>query len=427
VQGGLVLLARPGQGLSARAGLLGQGSGDVAGSGEIIFKIRYGSDEGDPTALIAIPGGSGLFAQKLFMAAGAGVTDDRDLDIIVEAGIEGGKLILTAGEGDGFLQKVLPSDPMEMEFDLIVGISRQKGFYIKGGAGLAYTFHLNKQIGPILINSIDLGLKAQAEDLKLTTGISGGLELGPLTAVVQNMGMTATITFGESGNLGNADLSLGFKPPDGIGLSIDASGIKGGGFLSFDFENERYAGALELCFQDSFSLSAIGLITTRMPDGSKGFSLLIIITAEFATPIALGMNFYLSGVGGLLGLHRSVQVDNLRAGVKSNALDNILFPTDVVKNINKIISDLRSIFPPTKDQFIIGPMILITWSTPPLVRGEIGLLIEFTNPVRLAILGVIKACIPTEKEALVKIQVNFLGLIDFEAGYLSFDATIFDS
>ena len=41
--------------------------------------------------------------------------------------------------------------------------------------------------------------------------------------------------------------------------------------------------SLELDIAEFLSVKAIGLITTRMPDGSKGFSLLIIITAEFGT------------------------------------------------------------------------------------------------------------------------------------------------
>jgi len=47
--------------------------------------------------------------------------------------------------------------------------------------------------------------------------------------------------------------------------------------------------------------------------------------------------------------------------------------------------------------------------------------------VRIAILGVIKLVLPTEDEAILRIQVNFLGVIDFEEGYLSFDASLYGS
>lgn len=59
-----------------------------------------------------------------------------------------------------------------------------------------------------------------------------------------------------------------------------------------DTEKGEYIGALELSFQDLFDLKAVGIISTKLPDGSPGFSLLIIITAEFS-PIQLGFGFTL--------------------------------------------------------------------------------------------------------------------------------------
>ena len=85
--------------------------------------------------------------------------------------------------------------------------------------------------------------------------------------------------------------------------------VKGGGYLYIDPERGEYAGALELAFAEFLALKAIGIITTRMPDGSEGFSLLIVITAEFGTGIQLGFGFTLLGVGGLLGLNRTMRLD----------------------------------------------------------------------------------------------------------------------
>ena len=104
-----------------------------------------------------------------------------------------------------------------------------------------------------------------------------------------------------------------------------------------------------------------------------------------------------------------------------------LFPEDVVKNMDRIVTDLSAVFPPVKDQFVIGPMARITWSVPPLITGDFGVVVEFPDPVRVAILGVIKAAIPTEEEALIQLKVAFLGTIDFAKGLLTFDASIYDS
>ena len=55
-------------------------------------------------------------------------------------------------------------------------------------------------------------------------------------------------------------------------------------------------------------------------------------------------------------------------------------------------------------------------------------MIEVPDPVRLAILGVLRAILPRRRRAaILRLQVNFLGVIDFEQGRFSFDASLFDS
>ena len=83
------------------------------------------------------------------------------------------------------------------------------------------------------------------------------------------------------GNLGPVDLSARFMPPKGIGLSVDARGVvTGGGFLFRDEARSLYAGVMQLSLRDDITLKAFGLIATRMPDGSRGYSLIVFITAE---------------------------------------------------------------------------------------------------------------------------------------------------
>ena len=171
--------------------------------------------------------------------------------------------------------------------------------------------------------------------------------LGPIVAVVQNMGFTATFSFppNNSGNLGPVQLDVGFKPPNGVGLSIDAGIVRGGGFLFLDFDKGEYAGALELSIQNTIQVAAVGIINTKFPDGTQGFSLLIIVAVQFTPGIALGMGFFLNGLGGMLGINRTINVPALRDGVKNNAIEHIMFPEDVVANINTLLPQIRLIFP----------------------------------------------------------------------------------
>ena len=87
-------------------------------------------------------------------------------------------------------------------------------------------------------------------------------------------------------------------------------------------------------------MSAVGLLTTRLPDGRQGYSLLISIAASGFTPIQLGLGFTLNGMGGLLGLNRSAGVEALRAGLKNKTLDAVLFPADPLAQLPHLVNVL---------------------------------------------------------------------------------------
>ncbi|HLR05489.1 MAG TPA: DUF6603 domain-containing protein, partial [Pyrinomonadaceae bacterium] len=301
------------------------------------------------------------------------------------------------------------------------------GVFFTGSGTLDIQLPAHITLGPVELTALTLTIGIQ--DRKFPIGLSTDIKatLGPLQAVVQQIGIRADLTLPEDrkGKLGPVDFALAFKPPTGVGLAIDAGVVKGGGFLFIDTDRGEYAGALELTFSEIVSLKAIGLITTRMPDGSKGFSLLIIITAEFGTGIQLGFGFTLLGVGGLLGLNRTMKLQPLMEGIRTGAVEGIMFPHDVVANAPRIISDLRIIFPPFEGKFLIGPMAKLGWGTPTLVSISLGIIIEI--PGNIAILGILKIAIPADEIALIILQVNFAGAIEFDRKRLYFFAALFES
>ena len=359
---------------------------------------------------------------EITFSVGTGDTDSNKNPII--------SLIFQPGDGDGFITKIVGTNPIEIDFAGNLVWSSVKGLTFQGQLAFQIAIPLHLDIGPIEITMLYLALQAGnmggGASVEADLGVAITANLGPLVAVVDNIGVTVSVvptTPPNKGILGNNDLQFGFKPPNGVGLSIDTGIITGGGYLYIDTAKGEYYGALELEFQDLFSLKAVGIINTIMPDGSSGFSLLIIITADF-TPIQLGFGFTLNGVGGLLGLNRTMQVDVLREGIKTNAIKSVLFPEDVVANIDRIISDLTQIFPPYEGHFIVGPMAELGWAD--IITLEIGILIEIPDP-KIAILGVIRALMPEEDAPLLRIQINFLGVIDFDNKYISFDASLYDS
>ena len=229
----------------------------------------------------------------------------------------------------------------------------------------------------------------------------------------------------QGGNLGPLQFDLGLVPTTRVGVSIDTGSIKGGGVLILDFAKGEFFGALELTFQDLITLKAIGIITTKRPDGSEGIAVLILVTAEFI-PIQLGFGFTLIGVGGLLALDRALDSLALKIGVRTGAVNSILFPQDILANINKIISDLKTIFPIARGHFIIGPMGKLGWGTPTLISLELGVILDLSQAA-FTILGVLRCILPSEDVAILKLQVNFAGGIDFNQGMIWFDASLFDS
>ena len=401
-------------------------------TGEASAEWKALNDTGDPLLIFGSINASRLESKEVSALLKAEFNwegNSADVDVTIETEIKEGKVIIKPSNPDGFLAQILPEEGISLNFDILMGIDTDRGFYFEGSGGLKVELPLNISLGPLLVRSLVLSVEAGTEGIPIGIGANISVELGPFVAVVEEMGLKADFTFPDDkkGNLGVLDMDIDFKPPNGIGLSLDAEVIKGGGFLRFYFDKGRYEGVVQLSIKKVVNVIAIGLISTKGPNDEEGqFSMILLITAEF-TPIQLGFAFTLNGVGGLIGVHRTMELNALRNGVRANTLDNILFPTDPIANATQIISDLETVFPQAQTRYAFGLMGKLGWGTPTLITLELGLMIEVPNPLALAILGVVKMALPTEEEALLKLQVNFIGIIDFEAKYISFDASLYDS
>jgi hypothetical protein len=112
--------------------------------------------------------------------------------------------------------------------------------------------------------------------------------------------------------------------------------------------------------------------------------------------------------------------------VRTGTINSIMFPTgDIIANAPRILSDLRTIFPPYAGKFLIGPMAKIGWGSPTLVSLSLGVIIEI--PGNIAIIGVLRLILPTPDEAILVLQVVFAGAIEFDKQRLFFFAVIFES
>jgi len=385
---------------------------------------------GQTMLLFGQAGGTRLEVGKFSAKAGfraSAATGVMTAEPSLRVDITGGRVVIDLSAGDGFIRTVTGGTRIESSFDVAASWSPSSGLSFEGNGGIEIAIPMHTAFGPIDVTQLYLRLGVDP-DGSLPFEISGGFSaaLGPIQASVDRIGIIARSRFpAGGGNLGPIDLSIEFKSPTGIGLAVDAGVVKGGGFLQVDAARGEYSGLLELDLSGIVTVKAIGLISTRMPDGSSGFSLLIIITAEFGTGIQLGFGFTLLAVGGLLGLNRTMNLAALAEGVRSNAITSVMFPRDIVANAPRIISDLRVFFPVHEGTFLIGPMVKLGWGTPTLISLSVGVIIEI--PGNVAIVGVLRLALPADELGILVLQVNFIGAIEFDRARLWFFAALFDS
>jgi len=98
-----------------------------------------------------------------------------------------------------------------------------------------------------------------------------------------------------------------------------------------------------------------------------------------------------------------------------------------VQTTATILAQLDAIFPTAPGRFLFGPMALIGWGKPRMLKASIGVVVELPEPVRVILLSRIEARLPNESNPVVRVNMDALGVLDLGKDELSFDAILFDS
>lgn len=363
-------------------------------------------------------------------------------------------------DGAKFPLCLMPKEIKE-EIPLDFGFSTKNGFYFGDGnpgstaapadapAGAdEEEAKIYEKIAAGLLNLIDvraalhkdIGGVFGLQHLYIKTGVTGNFEQtklelsmdfwakfgSPLQISVSRLGLELIFDKREEdGGFLGTDVSGRMKPPTGAGVVVNATAIKGGGYLYLDDAKGEYFGAVELVVCKKLELKAVGLINTKFPDDSRGFSLVVLMSVEGLNwPLLWG--FTLNGLGGLIGYNRTIDSEAFRVGVRSNAIRSVFFPKDLVANINRVVTDLSEMFPPREDQFVIGLMARVKYGNTDLVTIDFGVIVELPDP-KILIAGVVKVLAPDKDAAALQLQVNFLGLIDTCEEFFYFEADLYDS
>jgi hypothetical protein len=396
---------------------------EVVGS----LSATLATPEAGPAFVFGAPDGTRLEVGGALLRIDTTLSEARQL-LALSADVSSSALVIASADSDSFLSSILPAGGTRANFDLGLAWSSEKGLTLRGSTSLEATLPIGLTLGGITLSTVHLSL--QGRDAVVLAEVSASLNasLGPVNAAIERVGIAAEVTFPEDGsNLGVVNLDLGFKPPNGVGLSIDEAGVTGGGFLYFDPANGQYAGIVQLNLESGIAVKGVGLIATRLPNNVKGFSLLIIITAEDFKPVPLPLGFRLTGIGGLLAINRTFDEEALRAGLKSHTLDSVMFPQDPIRNAPQILSSLNRVFPPAKGHHLFGPMVQIAWGTPTLITAELAVVLEFGIRLRLLVLAQVAAILPKPENDLIRLQMDGIGLLDFDQGTAALDATLYDS
>jgi hypothetical protein len=383
--------------------------------------VLFGETSGSVLQVSSVSFGSGVTAA---WDSGSGTATG---DVSIQFAVTGGKLVVDMSEADGFLSDVTSGTPIEASFAFAATWSPETGLHVTGGAQLEIDLPLHIDLGPVTIETVYIVGGAGSSGLTLELSVALGVVLGPIQASVDRVGVTGDLSFPSSGgNLGPVNLAIAFKPPDGLGLEIDVGPASGGGYISFDPAQGQYAGVLQVSILDVVQVEVIGVIDTIMPDGSSGFSFVLIITFNLP-PIPLGFGFTLNGVGGLGGINRTINTNALQAGFVAHSLNSILFPPDPIANAPEIISNIRNFFPVAQNSYVFGPMMEVGWGTPTLITLEIGVILELPNPVVIVLLGLVDVALPDADAPLIQIHIDILGELDFGTKTLELEGDMYDS
>jgi hypothetical protein len=352
-------------------------------------------------------------------------------------------LIVPQGEF-GFLGANLPAEGARFTFDIDALIDSKGRLSFAGGAGLRVTIPVNASISVLNIRGVTVALTLgeRDEDARseavLSVTAAFALVFGHVfKVVVDGLGAkyawvlpAETEDSGTNDNLGPAGhLGVTILPPKGIGVTIDASRIKGGGFLYLDAPEaglRTYAGVLEveLSLVRGMQIKAAGLLR----ETASGWNFAAILSLQFDPGIDLFAGLTLNGIGGIVGINTGVDLDRLRAGLHDGAVGRLLFPADPIGNAPNILATMAAVFPERQGFIVAGPAFQLGWGRPAsFVTLSAAIVLTLPEPAQILILGRLHIFISKPKSGIIDIKVDFLGQIDLEEPWVAIDAALVDS
>ena len=143
--------------------------------------------------------------------------------------------------------------------------------------------------------------------------------------------------------------------------------------------------------------------------------------------VQLGFGFTLNGVGGILGIHRDVDVDALLANLRAGTLRSLISPEDPATEGAALARRAGEVFPVRQGTHVIGPTVKLGWGTPTLVSLDLALVVTLPDPLRIIVMGSVHAALPLPEAAVVELNLDIVGILDVSGKLLHIEGILRDS
>lgn len=402
------------------AGLIVDTDGSIEPVGTLIGDVAVTVDASPATPWRLVGGQTGPRLELAGAEVGATYSLD-DGEFVLMFALRGLKFDMGAEGTDSFMAELVSGVSAELDPTLTLS---QTGLVFDSNGSLSIRVPANLQLGPILLQAIEVGVGADAGALELAVTVDVEATIGPLLVSVSGVGLDATFRSGEDAS--DFGLDIGLRLPSGIAFSFEGSDvISGGGFIDIDADIGRYSGGISLTIFE-VGISALTVIDTQLPEDPDGWAFFLSLGIDIPG-IPLGFGFTLEGLGGLVALNRSVDGDALAAGLRAGAVDAILFPDDPVRDAAVLIPQIDEYFPLLSGNTVIGPVVEVGWGMPvTLIAGQVGVMVSLPQGL-IVIMGSLSTALPTPDAAVLEINMDALGVIDLTAGTILATASLYDS
>ena len=238
--------------------------------------MRLPGEEG-AAVLIGSRDGTHFQIGTIRMTAGA-TFDATGIDPRLGLELLGMALVVKAGDGDSFLKAVLPPEGMRMPIEFGLSWSPRTGVVFHGGATLEVDLPIDLDLFIIKIPVVSPLARRRVPAGKppeVALGV-GATRRGRRRSRVRGDradGHRARrdASRPQGGNLGPVDLGHAVPAAEGHGAQRRRrAGRVAAATCCIDVDKGEYAGILHLAIADTIEITAIALLQTKMPDGSRG-------------------------------------------------------------------------------------------------------------------------------------------------------------